>query len=97
VLSAISNGKTDIFTLNVRGQGKRLTDDIFDDLIKTFYNITDDEYDYIADNASDDELHIFLSALGGLEKPSTFTERRKGLIMRNHYIEKYNSENKYEG
>jgi hypothetical protein len=71
--------------------------DIFDDLIKTFYNITDDEYDYIADNASDDELHIFLSALGGLEKPSTFTERRKGLIMRNHYIEKYNSENKYEG
>ena len=38
VLSAISNGKTDIFTLNVRGQGKRLTDDIFDDLNPTFLN-----------------------------------------------------------
>jgi hypothetical protein len=67
--------------------------DAFDDLIKTFYNITDDEYDYIADNTSDDELSIFISALGGLKKPSTFAERRQGLVMRNHYIEKYNSEN----
>ena len=38
VLSAISNGKTDIFTLNVRGQGKRLTDDAFDDLNPVFLN-----------------------------------------------------------
>lgn len=38
VLSAISNGKTDIYTLNVRGQGKRLTNDIFDDLTPTFLN-----------------------------------------------------------
>ncbi len=38
VLSAISNGKTDVYTLNVRGQGKRLTNDIFDDLTPTFLN-----------------------------------------------------------
>ncbi|GAB3217478.1 biopolymer transporter Tol [Algoriphagus aestuariicola] len=38
VLSAISNGKTDIYTLNVRGQGKRLTNDIFDDLTPMFLN-----------------------------------------------------------
>jgi hypothetical protein len=38
VLSAISNGKTDIYTLNVRGQGKRLTNDIFDDLTPVFLN-----------------------------------------------------------
>lgn len=38
VLSAISNGKADIYTLNVRGQGKRLTNDIFDDLTPTFLN-----------------------------------------------------------
>lgn len=38
VLSAISNGKTDIYTLNVRGQGKRLTNDIFDDLSPVFLN-----------------------------------------------------------
>jgi hypothetical protein len=38
VLSAISNGKSDIYTLNVRGQGKRLTDDLFDELTPTFMN-----------------------------------------------------------
>jgi Tol biopolymer transport system component len=38
VLSAISNGKTDIFTLNSRGQGKRLTNDTFDDLTPIFLN-----------------------------------------------------------
>lgn len=38
VLSAISNGKTDIFTLNARGQGKRLTNDLFDDLDPMFLN-----------------------------------------------------------
>ena len=38
VLSAISNGKTDIYTLNTRGQGKRLTNDSFDDLTPMFLN-----------------------------------------------------------
>jgi hypothetical protein len=38
VLSAISNGKTDVFTLNARGQGKRLTNDAFDDLNPIFLN-----------------------------------------------------------
>lgn len=38
VLSAISNGKSDIYTLNTRGQGKRLTNDIFDDLTPMFLN-----------------------------------------------------------
>ncbi len=37
-ISAISNGKSDIFTLNVRGQGRRLTNDIFDDLSPMFLN-----------------------------------------------------------
>lgn len=66
--------------------------DLFDDLIKSFYNITDDEYDYIAGNASTEDLDIFLAALGGMETPSTFAERRQGLVMRNRYVEKYNSE-----
>ena len=38
VLSAISNGKTDLYTLNVRGQGKRLTDTPFDELTPVFLN-----------------------------------------------------------
>lgn len=38
VLSAISNGKTDIYTLNTRGSGRRLTNDEFDDLTPMFLN-----------------------------------------------------------
>lgn len=38
VLSAISNGKTDIYTLNVRGVGRRLTNDVFDNISPVFLN-----------------------------------------------------------
>ena len=38
VLSAISGGRTDIFTLNMRGQGRRLTNDVFDDITPVFLN-----------------------------------------------------------
>lgn len=38
VISAISNGKSDIFTLNTRGAGKRLTNDSFDELDPVFLN-----------------------------------------------------------
>lgn len=40
VLSAISNGKSDIYSLNTRGQGKRLTNDVFDELTPIFLNDT---------------------------------------------------------
>ncbi|MBT0810881.1 PD40 domain-containing protein [Litoribacter ruber] len=38
VLSAISNGKTEIYTLNMRGQGRRLTNDVFDNISPVFLN-----------------------------------------------------------
>lgn len=38
VLSAISNGKSDIFSLNVRGVGKRITNDVFDNITPVFLN-----------------------------------------------------------
>lgn len=38
VLSAISGGKTDIYSLNVRGQGRRLTNDVFDNITPVFLN-----------------------------------------------------------
>ncbi|MEP1087220.1 MAG: biopolymer transporter Tol [Algoriphagus sp.] len=38
VLSAISNGKSDIYTLNARGAGRRLTNDSFDELTPVFLN-----------------------------------------------------------
>ncbi|MEX2593896.1 MAG: biopolymer transporter Tol [Anditalea sp.] len=38
VLSAISGGKTDIYTLNMRGQGRKLTNDVFDNITPVFLN-----------------------------------------------------------
>ena len=38
LLSAISNGRRDIYTLNMRGQGRRLTNDIFDNITPAFLN-----------------------------------------------------------
>jgi Tol biopolymer transport system component len=38
LMSAISNGRRDIYTLNLRGQGRRLTNDIFDNITPTFLN-----------------------------------------------------------
>ncbi len=68
--------------------------DMFDNVIKVLFNITDDEYDAIAENASDEELNVFLSALGTIEKGSTFTERRKALELRNEMLIKFNSKEK---
>ncbi|GGZ14429.1 hypothetical protein GCM10007049_02860 [Echinicola pacifica] len=40
VLSAMSNGRTNIYTLNLRGTGRRLTNDVFDDISPVFVNDT---------------------------------------------------------
>lgn len=38
VISAISNGKTDVYTLSTRGSGRRLTNDVFNQLSPSFLN-----------------------------------------------------------
>jgi hypothetical protein len=65
--------------------------DVFDNAIKGLFNITDDEYDFICENASDEELDVFLSGLGGLDSEPTFTEKKKALEMRNKYLDKFNN------
>jgi hypothetical protein len=64
--------------------------DMFDNVIKVLFNITDDEYDFIAESATDSELNIFLGALGNLELGSTFTQRRHALVLRNEMLIKFN-------
>jgi hypothetical protein len=64
--------------------------DMFDNVIKVLFNITDDEYDFIAENAKDDELDVFLAALGNMEKGSSFAERRKALELRNEKLTLFN-------
>ena len=63
--------------------------DLVDDMIKQSYNITDEEYDYIAGESSNEDLDIFLNGLGGLDTPATFSEKRKGLEVRNKYLKMF--------
>jgi hypothetical protein len=60
--------------------------DLFDNAIKAAFNITDEEYDYICEHATDEEIEHFVSALGGMDTPSTFTQRRRALEVRNNYL-----------
>lgn len=67
--------------------------DLFDDLFITFYNITDDEFNYILEQATDDEIGILSEALGGMDsdepKAAPFAVRRQALELRNFYLRKF--------
>lgn len=66
--------------------------DLFDNVIKLAFNITDAEYDYIAENATDAELEKFVSAFGTIEETPTFSDRRAALEVRNKYLKQMNDE-----
>lgn len=58
--------------------------DLFDNAIKEVYRITDDEYDYLAENLTDGEMSYFVS-----EKLS-FGEKKECLrIVQNHLSNYY--------
>lgn len=61
--------------------------DLFDMLVYTFYNITSEELDIITENATDEELNDFVNGMGGIETEATISEIRKGIMVRNKYVE----------
>jgi hypothetical protein len=65
--------------------------DLFDNHIKGSYNITDDEYDYLCTNMTDVEISDFLNAvgMGNDNMRVTFSLIRRGLEIRNKYLEQY--------
>ncbi len=63
--------------------------DLFDMMVYTFYNITSDEYDVIAENATDEELDDFVVAMGGMEEGVTISDIKKGIRVRNKYVDYY--------
>ena len=63
--------------------------DLFDMMVYTFYNITSDEYDLIAGNATDEELDDFVGAMGGMEEGVTISDIKKGIRVRNKYVDYY--------
>jgi len=60
--------------------------DLFDDSMKFGFNITDEEYDFICENASDEDLDSLI-----LSEGSSFSSRRRALEVRNKYLELYNN------
>lgn len=65
--------------------------DLFDNHIKGLYNITDAEYDYLCTNMTDDEISDFLNVvgIGNGDMIVTFSLIRRGLEIRNKYLEHY--------
>lgn len=70
--------RTDIKFLNHGG----LTD-LFDNVIKETYYINDDEYDYICEKATDEEIQIFVN------EDATFSQKRQVLNFIDKYIEEF--------
>ena len=71
--------------------------DLFDNQIKTLYSLTDEEFDYICENASEDQIAILLKdpnldyTINKKEYVSlTFTERRQIIITLDSLMESFN-------
>lgn len=61
--------------------------DLLDDMIVSQFNITDDEFDFICEHATDEELEVFT-----LMEGAPFSERRKALEIRHKYVNLFNSQ-----
>lgn len=76
--------------MKINRPGMHGMDDLMDDLFLTFYNVTDEEFDYILEQATDEEVSILADALGSINgEPASFSVRRQALTLRNFYLEKF--------
>ena len=64
--------------------------DLMDNVMKVGFNITDAQYDFICEEATDEDLDKLAEVLFNNNK-ATFTERREALIVRNKYVELFSS------
>ena len=63
--------------------------DLMDDLFLSAYNITDDEFDFMLERATDEEQQILVEAVDS----ELFGLKRKGLEIRNRYLKEFNEAN----
>jgi len=47
------------------------------------------EYEVILENATDEEVADFVGAMGGMEEGTTISDIKKGIRVRNRYVEHY--------
>lgn len=67
--------------LGIKNKGGML--DLFDNAIKEIYRITDDEYDYIAENLTDGEMTLFVA------EKLTFGEKKQCLSIVEKHLANY--------
>jgi hypothetical protein len=63
--------------------------DLIDGTIYSFYNITSDELDIICNDSTDEELSDFIDGMGKMGDKPTYSQIRKGIEIRNKYIDYY--------
>lgn len=70
--------------------------DLIDNQVKAAYNITDEEYDYIAEKMNEEELSIFVDGcgLGNSNETISFSTIKEALKIRNKYLKQYNESNR---
>jgi hypothetical protein len=59
--------------------------DLLDNSLKTVARINDEQYDFIAENANDDELDLLV------KEEFTFAEKRQFIIMLEKYLTQFNN------
>lgn len=77
-MSRLERKKRPIESLKLMDSGGML--DLFDNAIKEYYYLTDEEYDIIAGSCSEEEIELLVT-----EKDS-FSHRRKCLLIINKYV-----------
>jgi len=63
--------------------------DLFDNTVKVAFRLNDDEYDFIAEHATDEDIDVLMVGIpeGGL----TFADKRKLITVLNKYLTEYES------
>lgn len=60
--------------------------DLMDDLFLSAYNVTDNEFDFMLEHATEEEKEIIVEAVDS----DSFSLKRKSLEIRNKYLKLFN-------
>lgn len=81
-MSRLSRKNRTCEDLGIKSSGGML--DLFDNAIKETFRINDDEFDYIAERLSEDEMDIVF------KEDQSFNEKRQCILIVEKYITAYN-------
>lgn len=60
--------------------------DLMDDMFLSFYNLTDNEFDFMLEHVTEEEEQIIVQAIDS----ESFSLKRKSLEIRNKYLKLFN-------